>query len=82
MVILRDEVKLLLAKSEEKLQAAEEELKTLGQSLELAQRALSRREISSNTMISSAVPMLQRFSRTTCLILTWRFFTRTSLLMK
>jgi hypothetical protein len=55
MVILRDEVKLLLAKSEEKLQAAEEELKTPGQSLELAQQALSRHEISSNTMISSAV---------------------------
>jgi hypothetical protein len=55
MVILRDDAKLLLPKSEEKLQATEEELKTQGQSLEMAWKALSRREISSNTMISLAV---------------------------
>jgi hypothetical protein len=55
MVILRDEAKLLLAKSEEKLHATKEELKTQGQSLESTRRALSRDEISSNTMISSAV---------------------------
>jgi chromosome segregation ATPase len=54
-VILRDEAKLPLAKSEEKLQAAEEELKAQGQSLESARQALSRHEVSSNTMISSAV---------------------------
>jgi hypothetical protein len=54
-VIFRDKVKLQLAKSEEKLRAAEEELKTQGQLLESARRALSRCEISPNMMISSAV---------------------------
>jgi hypothetical protein len=54
-VILRDEAKLLLAESEEKLWAAEEELKTQGQPLESARQTLSRHEISSKTMISMAV---------------------------
>jgi hypothetical protein len=54
-VILRDEAKLLLTKSEEKLQAAKKELKAQGQSLELARHVLSRRKISSNTVMSSAV---------------------------
>jgi hypothetical protein len=54
-VILRDEAKLQLAKIEEKLKAAKEELKTQGQSLESAWQALSRHEISSNTVITSAV---------------------------
>jgi hypothetical protein len=55
MVILRDGAKLQLAKSEEKLLAAKEELKTQGQSLESGWHALSRCEISSNTVITSAV---------------------------
>jgi hypothetical protein len=54
-VILRDEAKLQLAKIEEKLKATKEELKTQGQSLESAWQALSRHEISSNTVITSAV---------------------------
>jgi chromosome segregation ATPase len=54
-VILRDEAKLQLVKSEEKLWAAEEELKTQEQSLESARQALSRSEISSNMVITSAV---------------------------
>jgi flagellar motility protein MotE (MotC chaperone) len=54
-VILRDEVNLQWAKSEEKLWAVEEELKTQEQSLESARQALSRSEISSNMVITSAV---------------------------
>jgi hypothetical protein len=52
-VIHADEAALLLENTKGRLKAVEEDLKTQGKLLELARQALSKREGSSNTMISS-----------------------------
>jgi chromosome segregation ATPase len=54
-VIRADEATLRLENTEGKLKAAEEDSKTQGQLLESARQALSKREGSSNMMISSTV---------------------------
>jgi hypothetical protein len=54
-VIREQHDKIQMKTAEEKLKATEEKLKTQEQSLDLAQHALSKRELSSSTVISSAV---------------------------
>jgi hypothetical protein len=54
-VIRADEVALWLETTEGRLKATNEDLKTQGQLLESTRQALSKREGSSNMMISSAV---------------------------
>jgi prephenate dehydratase len=48
-------IQLIVAEAEENLKAIEEKLKTPWQSLDSAQQALSRRELSSSMVISSSV---------------------------
>jgi hypothetical protein len=56
LVVIREQHdKIQMKTAEEKLKATEEKLKTQEQSLDLAQHALSKRELSSSTVISSAV---------------------------
>jgi hypothetical protein len=56
LVVIREQHdKIQMKTAEEKLKATEEKLKTQEQSLDLAQHALSKRELSSSTVISSTV---------------------------
>jgi hypothetical protein len=54
-VIREQQAKIQMKTAEEKLKAAEEKLKIQEQSLDLARQALSKRELSSSTVISLAV---------------------------
>jgi hypothetical protein len=54
-VIREQQAKIQVAMVEEKLKAAEEKMKTQEQSLDSAWQALSKRELSSSMVISSAV---------------------------
>jgi hypothetical protein len=55
MVIWEQQAKIQMKTAKEKLKAAEEKLKTQEQSLDLAWQTLSKWELSSSTVISSAV---------------------------
>jgi hypothetical protein len=55
VVIREEQAKIQLTMAEEKLKAIEEKLKIQEQSLDSAQRALTKREFFSSTVISSAV---------------------------
>jgi hypothetical protein len=54
-VIREQQAKIQMKTTEEKLKATEEKLKTQEQSLDLARHALSKRELSSSMVISSAM---------------------------
>jgi hypothetical protein len=70
-MIWEQQAKIQMEIAEEKLKAAEEKLKTQEQSLDLTRQALSK-------IILRQWPTLWRYLRTTCQILMWRFFARTS----
>jgi Zn-finger protein len=70
-MIWEQQAKIQMKIAEEKLKAAEEKLKTQEQSLDLTRQALSK-------IILRQWPTLWRYLRTTCRILMWRFFARTS----
>jgi chromosome segregation ATPase len=80
-VIRADEAMLRLKNAENRLKAAEEDLKNQIQLLESAQKSSSKCESSFNMIISSAVAHAAALFKNHLPGLTWSFYARTSLWM-